>query len=156
MSDKTEYMTVNALSLPLLDQEGKQVGDRERLVTSGQVIQLDPADEVTKRALASGAVRELTDQEKEANQPPERREGDEVNGPGVSALIGSPDLDVARPESREDSRVAKLDRPAEDATYQDWAKYAKQEGVDGTGGKAAIQERFAERDRQQAASQDAQ
>src|SRR4051794_17690813 len=99
MSDFDTYRAVNSLSIPLYDEDGEPRADgREILVQGGSNVDL-PA-ELAQRALKSGSVRELTEQERAELEPAsEPEEGSEVNGspttgPGAEAVTPSADGDT--------------------------------------------------------------
>lgn len=127
------FLAVPTLSVPRYNDEGKPT-NKNQLVRGGDEVELDTGlhREFIERALKSGALVEAPEKEE-----PEPAEGSEVNGPGSSTLIGTPALDG--------NTEGRLARPAEDGSYAEWVAFAKQEGLDVSGGKAAIQQRDREK-----------
>jgi len=140
MSDFDTYRAVNSLSIPIFEQDGTARKDgRERLVQGGQNVDL-PAD-LAKRAIESGSVRELTEQERAELEPAgEPEEGSEVNGspttgPGAEVVAPSADGDTETDEN------GKLKRPSNGASKDKWVRYAEQEGLDPSGTRDEIRSR---------------
>lgn len=135
MSETKNYLAVTSLSVPRYDDEGK-VTTKNLFVRGGDPVALDTKlhSELIERGLQTGSLVEAPDK-----QEPESREGDEVNGPGASTLIGTPALDGAT--------VGRLARPGNEGSYAEWVAFAKQEGLDTAGGKAAIIERADQADK---------
>jgi hypothetical protein len=129
MSETKRYLAVPSLSVPRYDDDGK-ITSKNQFVRGGDEVELDTElhKEFIERALKSGALVQAPDK---PEQP--AGEGSEVNGPGASTLIGTPALDG--------NTEGRLTRPADDATYADWVAFGKQEGLEVSGGKAAIIER---------------
>lgn len=138
MSDDFKtYRAVNSLSIPLYDQDGKPRADgKEILVQGGSNVDLPT--ELAQRALDSGSVRELTDQEQAERTPPEQtEEGAEVNGtPGVG-----PGVQTTEPAAETD-QDGRLQRPANGATKEKWVAFAEQEGLDSSGTRDEIRARY--------------
>lgn len=135
MSETKRYLAVPSLSVPRYDDAGK-ITSKNQFVRGGEEVELDTElhKEFIERGLKSGALVEAPDK-----QEPEATEGSEVNGPGADTLIGTPALDG--------NTEGRLARPAEDASYAEWVAFAKQEGLDTSGGKAAIQQRAEQKEK---------
>jgi hypothetical protein len=134
--DFKTYRAVNSLSIPLYDQDGKpRVDGKETLVQGGSNVDLPT--ELAQRALDSGSVRELTDQERDELNPPQTQEGAEVNGT-PEAGPGAPTPEPAA-ETDQDGR---LQRPANGATKEKWVAFAEQEGLDSSGTRDEIRARY--------------
>lgn len=139
MPELETYRSVHAMSLPLLDQDGNPRGDgKEFLVQGGRNVQLLP--DIAERALRSGAVRELTDEEREELQPAgEPEEGSEVNGTpeaGPGAVV------TPTPPAEDTDQDGKLTRPANGASKDKWVAFAQQEGLDSSGTRDEIRARY--------------
>ena len=140
VSELQTIRMVRAMSIPLLVDGKPHPQGKERLVLPGQNVEME--SELAARALEYGAARELTDEEKAAAEGPEEREGDEVNAGSASAK---------KAQEQAAADAARLQRPADDASYADWVAYAKQQGVKASGTKEEIQGRVADKEKETAA-----